>query len=40
MKDGKVVERGPAQRIFDSPEQVYTKALLAAAFEHRMIGDG
>ncbi|WP_281016214.1 MULTISPECIES: ABC transporter ATP-binding protein [unclassified Minwuia] len=40
MKDGKVVERGPAQRIFDSPEQDYTKALLAAAFEHRMIGDG
>lgn len=40
MKDGMVVERGPAQRIFDSPEQVYTKALLAAAFEHRMIGDG
>ncbi|MDF1737322.1 MAG: ABC transporter ATP-binding protein [Minwuia sp.] len=39
MKDGKVVERGPAQRIFDSPEQDYTKALLAAAFEHRMIGD-
>ena len=39
MKDGRVVERGPAQRIFDSPEQDYTKALLAAAFEHRMIGD-
>ena len=39
MKDGKVVERGQAQRIFDSPEQDYTKALLAAAFEHRMIGD-
>ncbi len=40
MKDGKVVERGSAQRIFDSPQQDYTKALLAAAFEHRMIGDG
>lgn len=40
MKDGKVVERGLAQRIFDSPQQDYTKALLAAAFEHRMIGDG
>jgi microcin C transport system ATP-binding protein len=39
MKDGRVVERGPAQRIFESPEQDYTKALLAAAFEHRMIGD-
>lgn len=39
MKDGKVVERGAAQQIFDSPQQDYTKALLAAAFEHRMIGD-
>ena len=39
MKDGKVVERGLAQRIFNSPEQDYTKALLAAAFEHRLIGE-
>jgi microcin C transport system ATP-binding protein len=32
MKDGKVVERGPAQDVFDSPREAYTKALMAAAF--------
>jgi microcin C transport system ATP-binding protein len=38
MKDGDVVEAGPAARIFDAPEQPYTKALLAAAFDLRTIG--
>ncbi len=32
LKDGKVVEHGPADRIFDSPQTDYTKALMAAAF--------
>lgn len=31
MKDGKVVEQGPAQAIFDNPQTEYTKALLDAA---------
>jgi microcin C transport system ATP-binding protein len=31
MKDGVVVEQGPAQQIFTSPQDNYTKALLAAA---------
>ncbi|WP_029008614.1 ABC transporter ATP-binding protein [Azospirillum halopraeferens] len=31
MKDGKVVEQGPTRRIFEQPEQDYTRALLAAA---------
>ncbi len=31
MKDGKVVEQGPSDQIFDTPQQPYTKALLAAA---------
>ena len=31
MKDGKVVERGPAKRIFDDPYDPYTRALMAAA---------
>jgi microcin C transport system ATP-binding protein len=33
MKSGKVVEEGPAARIFDHPREGYTKALLAAAFD-------
>ena len=34
MKDGKVVEQGPADQVFDQPAHAYTKALMAAAFEH------
>jgi microcin C transport system ATP-binding protein len=33
MKSGKVVEEGASARIFDSPREPYTKALLAAAFD-------
>jgi len=32
MRYGKVVEAGPAARIFDAPTDDYTKALFAAAF--------
>ena len=32
MKDGQVVEAGPAERIFDDPQTDYTRALMAAAF--------
>jgi microcin C transport system ATP-binding protein len=35
MKDGHVVERGPTDRIFEAPQQEYTKALLAAALDFR-----
>lgn len=31
MKDGKVIEHGAAQDVFDNPKQTYTKALLDAA---------
>ncbi|RAU24005.1 microcin ABC transporter ATP-binding protein [Paramagnetospirillum kuznetsovii] len=33
MKDGKVVEAGPADALFHSPQTAYTKALMAAAFD-------
>ena len=32
MKDGKVVEAGPADAVFEAPREPYTKALMAAAF--------
>jgi microcin C transport system ATP-binding protein len=33
MKDGRVVEAGPAARIFAAPQDAYTRALMAAAFD-------
>ncbi len=33
MRNGLVVEQGPAKQIFDNPETDYTRALLAAAFD-------
>tara|TARA_E500000305_G_C3999711_1_gene226628 strand:- start:926 stop:1462 length:537 start_codon:yes stop_codon:yes gene_type:complete len=33
MRAGKVVEQGPADKIFDAPETDYTKTLMAAAFD-------
>src|SRR5471032_2604096 len=32
LRQGRVVERGPAQQIFSQPQTPYTKALIAAAF--------
>jgi len=33
IKDGRVVEAGPANQVFDDPKEDYTKALMKAAFE-------
>jgi microcin C transport system ATP-binding protein len=38
MRDGKVVEQGPADEIFDRPGEDYTKALMAAAFDLAAVG--
>ncbi|HVW93965.1 MAG TPA: ABC transporter ATP-binding protein [Devosia sp.] len=35
MRDGRVVEAGPAAQIFAAPQSDYTRALMAAAFEIR-----
>ena len=39
MRDGKVVESGTADEVFDTPKTTYTKALLAAAFDLRAVPD-
>ncbi|WP_395712668.1 ABC transporter ATP-binding protein [Reyranella sp.] len=38
LRHGKVVERGPARQIFETPQTPYTQALIAAAFNLEAIG--
>ncbi len=33
MKDGKIVEAGPTERVMTRPEHPYIRALMAAAFD-------
>jgi microcin C transport system ATP-binding protein len=40
MRNGKVVEEGPAVALFKSPKSDYTRALFAAAFRNEAAGDG
>ena len=40
MRHGAVVERGPAEQIFSSPREAYTKTLLAAAFNIETVEAG
>jgi microcin C transport system ATP-binding protein len=40
MRHGKVVEEGPAEDIFRAPKSDYTRALLAAAFDLRVVARG
>jgi len=40
MRDGKVVEQGSAEGIFEAPKTDYTKALIAAAFRAETVATG
>jgi microcin C transport system ATP-binding protein len=40
MRNGKVVEHGPAAKVFEKPETDYTRALMAAAFEIKVAAEG
>ena len=37
MKDGVIVEQGPAEKVFTEPETDYTRALMAAAFDLEVV---
>jgi microcin C transport system ATP-binding protein len=37
MKDGRIVERGETRQIFEAPREAYTRALIAAALDHRTV---
>jgi len=40
MRNGKVVEEGPAADVFSHPKEDYTRALLAAALDHKVAHKG
>jgi microcin C transport system ATP-binding protein len=40
MRDGRVVEHGPTEQIFEHSEQPYTRALMAAAFDLEAVDEG
>ena len=40
MRNGKVVEDGPAAELFKSPKSDYTRALFAAAFNLEAAPEG
>ena len=40
MREGRVVEEGPAAALFKQPKTDYTRALFAAAFRNETVADG
>jgi microcin C transport system ATP-binding protein len=40
MRDGQVVEHGPADQLFEDPRAPYTRALMAAAFDLEAVEEG
>ncbi len=40
LRNGQVMEHGPAQKIFESPDHSYTQALMKAAFELEAVETG
>lgn len=39
MHEGKIVESGPAEQLFDSPQHEYTKRLLGAALKYEAVAE-
>ncbi len=40
LRNGQVMEHGPAQKIFENPDHSYTQALMKAAFELEAVETG
>lgn len=40
MKNGRIIEAGPARQVFETPQHPYTQALLAAALNLEIADDG
>jgi microcin C transport system ATP-binding protein len=40
MHEGKIVEQGPTEQIFENPQEAYTKALISAALEIKVVEGG